>query len=245
MIMIHVCVIVPAYNEQDRIGTMLTAYLDLFAQESQKKRYEVTFLVVLNGCRDNTQAIVVAICATHPQVVLQEIQQAGKGLAITAGFMTALEGAYDLIGFVDADMATSPAQFFALIQNSSEVDGVIASRYMPGARTIPERPWIKRWGSRLVYEKLVGLLFGIYYYDYQCGAKIFKRSVIAAVVPHLTVAQWAFDVELLYWCKRLNFRIKELPTIWYDRAGSKLTIFGSGLRMLWALIALRWRIFRS
>jgi hypothetical protein len=58
----------------------------------------------------------------------------------------------------------------------------------------------------------------------------------------LTVTQWAFDVELLYWCKRLHFTIKEFPTTWYDRAGSKLSIMGSGMPMLLAIIKLRWAV---
>jgi len=240
--MTRICIIVPAYNEQDRITDTLETYINFFAVEPKGRRYEVDFLVVLNGCTDNTRVVVEKLCEKHPNILLYEIKQAGKGVAIKTGFEQALEGPYNLIGFVDADMATSPSQFLALIQNMGNADGVIASRYMPGARTIPERPWIKRWGSRFFYENLVALLFGIHYYDYQCGAKLFKRSVIVAIVPHLTVTQWAFDVELLYWCKKLGFFIKELPSVWHDKAGSKLKIFGSGLPMLIALFKLRYRI---
>src|SRR5690606_3658124 len=92
----------------------------------------------------------------------------------------------------------------------------------------------KRWGSRLFYEPFVYCLFGLSYYDLQCGAKLFKHHVLQTIVTHLTVTQWAFDVELLYLCKKYNFFIKEIPTIWSDQAGSKLTL-RAGLKMFGAL----------
>jgi glycosyltransferase involved in cell wall biosynthesis len=234
------CIIIPAYNEQERIARTLTAYADYYAQLNE--RYVITLLVVLNGCVDNTRTVVKQIAREKPMVSCIEIKAAGKGRAIKVGFQHALQEGYDLIGYVDADMATRPEQYYELIKAIPNVDGVIASRYMPGAQVYPARPWIKRWGSKFVYEPLVYLLFGLRYWDYQCGAKLFKRQVIEKVVMHLTVTQWAFDVELLYWCKKLSFSVIEVPTIWRDQAGSKLAIFGSGYSMLTALVALWWQI---
>jgi len=170
-----------------------------------------------------------------------EIQHAGKGLAIAAGFKHALTRTNDIIGFVDADMATSPGQFNNLVDalKATHYDGAIASRYMPGSKVFPARPRIKRWGSKIVYENMIRLLFRMNYYDYQCGAKLFKRAVIQAIAPQLTIAQWAFDVEVLYLCKKNGFKILEVATIWHDQADSKLKIMRSGLRMLSALVRLR------
>jgi dolichyl-phosphate beta-glucosyltransferase len=64
--------------------------------------------------------------------------------------------------------------------------------------------------------------------------------VIARVAPLLTVRQWAFDVELLYLCKKYGFSIKEVATEWHDRAGSKLRI-SSGFKMLSELVRVRLR----
>jgi hypothetical protein len=118
---------------------------------------------------------------------------------------------------------------------------MIASRYMPGAQVYPPRPRIKRWGSKLIYEPLVYLLFGLSYYDFQCGAKLFKRAVIERIVNDLTAAHWTFDIELLYLCKKYGFVIKEVPTIWYDQTDSKLNIRRSGLYMLTSVLNLRLR----
>ncbi len=227
--------IIPAHNEERRIGRTLQTYLDFF---ESKPECRVTILVVLNGCIDNTEQVVRAV-SSHAITIIS-MKEAGKGLAIKRGFEAALQLAVDMIGFVDADMATHPEQFYQLLVHITDYEGIIKSRYMKGSRVVPPRPPVKEWGRRLVYQPLVWLLFGLNFEDYQCGAKLFTRRAIEKVTPLLTVRQWAFDVELLYLCRKFNLSIREWPTIWYDQDDSKLTMKG-GLRMLSSLFKLKWR----
>jgi dolichol-phosphate mannosyltransferase len=236
----QVSIIIPAYNEEKRINSTLKAYYDFFRQKQEKEGLAFELLVVINGTTDNTQGVIEQLQKSMPHLLMNRIQEGGKGLAITYGFKDALTRPNDLIGFVDADMATSPAAFYTLIENIKGYDGVIASRYMPGAVVTPPRPFIKRWGSKLFFESGTRFLFGLRYYDTQCGAKLFTRRVIQTITPYLYVKQWAFDIEILYLCKRFKFSIKEVPTIWHDRAGSKLRIFRSGFRMIGTLFHVRW-----
>jgi len=236
-----ISIIIPAYNEEGRIERTMRAYHQFFSEKQQLTHLSFELVIVLNGCKDNTLGVVEKVRnELASNIVVINLLEAGKGLAIKIGFANALTRENDLIGFVDADMATEPQAFYDLIitlqsdEKGWGYDGVIASRYMPGARITPERPAYKRWGSRIIYEPYVWLLFGLSYYDYQCGAKLFKRAVIECITPQLTVAQWAFDVELLYLCKKNGFIIKEIPTVWHDQADSKLTLRG-GLRMFGAL----------
>lgn len=233
-----IALIIPAYNEEKRITATLETYYRFFKQQPH---YTFEYIIALNGCTDNTAHIVTQLRKTYPELTLIDLPQAGKGRAIKAGFAQALASDAQLIGFVDADMATTPDIFLQLIASLDDADGVIASRYMPGAQLDFPRPRIKRWGSKLVYEPLVRLLLGLSYYDMQCGAKLFKRTVIETVVWQLHQKQWAFDAELLYLCKRHNYIIKEVPTVWHDRSGSKLRIFGQGLRMLSSVLVIRLR----
>ena len=237
-----ISIIIPAYNEQSRIERTVRAYHKFFAQKQHTDFLDCELVIVANGCTDNTMAVVERVrndlAATNDSIVILNLLQGGKGLAIKAGFADALTRNNDMIGFVDADMATSPEAFYDLIVNMGDYDGTIASRYMPGAQIFPPRPAYKRWGSRLIYEPFVKLLFGLSYYDLQCGAKIFKRYVLEKVTPQLTIRQWAFDVELLYLCKKFGYTIKEVPTVWHDQEDSKLTLVG-GLKMFWYLFKLR------
>lgn len=234
-----VAIVVPAHNEENRIGQMLERYVHFFNDLYCKKILDFELIVVLNGCSDDTISVVRHFQKESSAIRLVDLSQGGKGFAIAAGFQDALTRDNDLIGFVDADMATQPQYFYDLITQLGNYDGIIASRYMSGSVVTPVRPLIKTLGRMIIYNGLVRLLFGMFYKDLQCGAKLFKRNVIQAVTPHLTVKQWAFDVELLYLCKRNNFKVKEVPTVWHDQADSKLKIMGSGLPMLGSLFRVR------
>jgi hypothetical protein len=237
-----ISIIIPAYNEEQRIEKTIRAYHQFFSEKQQETNLAFEFVIVLNGCKDNTIGVVERVRndVDPNTIVIIDIPQAGKGLAIKTGFADALTRDNDLIGFVDADMATQPAAYYDLVTKMNGYDGVIASRYMPGAEISPARPAYKRYGSRLIYEPLVWLFLGLSYYDLQCGAKLFKKATLATVTPQLTVTQWAFDTELLYVCKKNGFIVKETPTVWQDQADSKLT-FSAGIRMLSSLFDIWWQ----
>lgn len=232
-------IVIPAYNEEKRIGNTLRVYSEYFDKKAQQEGFGYEFIVVLNGCKDNTLQVVEAAANEYHNMTVINLTEAGKGLAIKAGFNQALSKDHTLIGFVDADMATEPEDFYDLIQHISNYDSVIASRYLPESKIYPPRPAMKKWGRKIFYNGLTRLLFGLKFVDLQCGAKIFKRSVVAAITPELMVKQWAFDVELLYLTQKHGFTVREEPTVWTDKEGSKLQPFKAGMRMLWSLIELR------
>jgi len=241
----RISIVIPAYNEGGRITRTLDTYSSYFKDMRNKGILDVELLVVLNGCRDNTREIVEAARQRNgDHIRIMDLKQAGKGLAVAEGFKDALTRPNDYIGFVDADMATKPEHFYDLFVAQGTADGAIASRYMAGAQIYPPRPFVKSWGRKLVYHSLIRALFGMKYYDYQCGAKLFTRQVVAAIAPHLHERRWAFDVELLYLCKKNGCVIKEVPTVWHDQDDSKLKVMRSGMRMLGSLFELRWRHMR-
>ncbi len=236
---VNLALIIPAYNEEQRILPTLQAYYSYFDDKRKKNGLSFEIIVALNGCSDNTCDIVNEMQKSLEKITLLNLPQAGKGYAITQGFKYSLTTEADLIGFVDADMATSPQEFYHLIEEIGKKDGIVASRYMKGSVVTPLRPKLKRWGSKIVYEPLVKMLLGLSYKDLQCGAKLFKRKVIEQIVDYLKVRQWAFDVELLYLCKIFNFSIKEIPTVWHDQALSKLNSLHGGMRMLSSIFKIR------
>jgi dolichyl-phosphate beta-glucosyltransferase len=238
----NLCIIIPAYNEALRIEKTVRDYDAFFLGQSS---FQVEFLIVLNGCTDATDSVVLGLAELlRPRLSFIRVAKQGKGNAVKVGFDYALSRGFDLIGFVDADMATRPFYFFDLVRQMEGKDGVIASRYMPHSQIYPPRPLIKRWGSRFIYEGLIKSVLKMDYYDFQCGAKIFNRTFVAAVVDHITIDDWAFDIELLYLAKKLGFTILEHPTVWYDQTGSKMTL-RAGFRMLVAIFIIWWRHHRK
>lgn len=226
-------IIVPAYNEEERLGPMLEDYEPYFAS-----RYGdgVEIVVVVNGSRDRTPQVAEDFAKRHPQVrAIVEPRAIGKGGAVILG-LRAARG--DLVGFVDADDATRPAAFDELVAKIGDAGAIIASRYLPGAQVSPRQPLKRRIASR-VFNGLVRLFFGLRITDTQCGAKLLTREAVQAILPHLGVTRWAFDVDLLFQLRRLGFRIVEIPTVWSEPGGSRLKIVKASLEMFVAICRLR------
>jgi len=226
-------IIIPAYNEEARLGRMLDQYL-LFFNERYAGYYEI--LVVVNGSRDRTEDVVREYARVHGHIrVIVDPRPIGKGGAIMLGFAQA-QGR--LVGFVDADGATPPEAFHELVEHIGAAGAIIASRWMPGARISVQQPFKRRLASRL-FNALVRLMFGLRISDTQCGAKLLTREAVQAILPHIGITQWAFDVDLLFQLRRAGFTIVEIPTTWRDVSGSRLCVGKASVDMFVAMVRLR------
>lgn len=232
-----ISLIIPAYNESTRIRRTLDQYVKDFYPGNKE------IVVVPNGCTDNTLEVVQqAQKELGSEIVIHNLKEGGKGLAVQEGFKIA-KG--ELVGFVDADGATSPTEYKKLVEAilHDKYDGAIASRWLKGAkvvgRTSPLRTVVSQ-GFHIINK----LLFWLPVRDTQCGAKIFKNEVIKEVIPKLRVKNMAFDVELLLVAKKSGFRYKEVPTVWVDQSSSEMLgspgkVFKTSINMFVSLIKVR------
>ena len=226
--------LIPAYNEERRIEPVLRRYAEYFA-----RHYTGPFqiVVVLNGCRDNTRGVVERVAQDHPCIRWLEFPEPiGKGGALIEGLKLAAQA--EAIGYVDADGATPPEAFHALVRRLPEADCVIGSRWLPGAVLHIPQSSPRRFASR-VFHAIVQLLFRMNIRDTQCGAKVMRREAVEKIHANLTIADMAFDINLLYCLKRAGFRILEVPTEWTDQIGSKVRLFRTSLTMLLSVIRIR------
>ena len=214
-------IVIPAHNEQHRIDRTLAAY------RAGCPGDDVRFLVALDGCRDGTAGIVTRHAAVDGRVELLDFPKLGKGGVLMEAFRRCDA---DLVGFVDADCATPPAELLRLVAAATGHDGAIASRRHPAAVTPRTRPMSRRVASA-GFAMGVRTLFRLPYLDTQCGAKVLTRGALARVVPLLSSRDFLFDVDLLLVADRLGFDVVEVPTIWVDRDGSRLNAARDARRM--------------
>jgi glycosyltransferase involved in cell wall biosynthesis len=226
--------LIPAYNEEQRIEPVLRDYAEYFERNHPGK---FQLVVVLNGCTDNTAAVVARIAQDHPCIsALDFPAPIGKGGALIEGLK--LAPLADLIGYVDADGATPPHAFHDLVRHCDQADCVIGSRWVPGAVLHQTQSRKRQFASR-VFHAIVQLLFRMNIRDTQCGAKVLRRAAAEKVHSALTIADMAFDINLLYALKRAGCRVLEVPTEWTDKIGSKVALGPTSLTMLLSTIRLR------
>ncbi len=229
-----ILLLIPAYNEENRIEPVLRDYARFFQQQYQGK---FQLVVVLNGCRDNTLGVVQRVAKEFPAVGWLEFKDPiGKGGALIEGLKLAPMA--DLIGYVDADGATPPHAFLDLVRHMDGYDCIIGSRWLPGAVLHQQQSGKRQFASR-VFHLIVQFLFRMNIRDTQCGAKLIRREAVEKIHHLLLTADMAFDINLLYSLKAAGYRIREVPTEWTDKIGSKVVLGNTSLTMLLSVIRIR------
>jgi hypothetical protein len=193
-------------------------------------------IVVANACTDGTVRLVACLAATDQNLRLIDLTaRVGKGGAVRLGLQ---EAKGNVVAFVDADGATPPTELRRLVDQLGDADCVVASRWSKGAIVLVPQTPIRRFLGR-GFNLIVRLLFGLRLADTQCGAKIFKRAAIEEIIEDVETADLAFDVDLLFQLQVRGRVIREIPTVWCDRAGSTVNVVAAAPRMLASIIRLR------
>jgi dolichyl-phosphate beta-glucosyltransferase len=230
-------IVLPAYNEADRIGSALDELFEYLATAADLP-HPIEVLVVDDGSTDATSTLVSA----RPEAAgvidgvslrLLSVPHGGKGAAVRAGM---LDASADLVIFADADMATPPDQMPLLVAALADHDVALGSRIQPDGSDMR--------ASQPGYRRLLGRAFHLFasiwvvgpVEDTQCGFKGFTRAAAHDLFTRQRVRSIVFDVELIYMARRRGYRLAIVPIRWYDKRGSRMTArFGLAVRVTWDL----------
>lgn len=239
----YLSVIIPCYNEEERLGKTLDAIFEYLKKQS----YTSEVIVVDNGSKDRTAAIVEEYKKANPTLSLITRKSHGKGWAVKQG-MLAAQGDYCL--FTDADNSTDISQVEKLLyyiqkkSTSGTRDGydvVISSRKIHGAVLAKPQPW-HRVILGDIFAFIVRCIMPLGIKDTQNGFKLFTKRAAQKIFLHQTIYYWAFDIEILALAKIFGFRIKEVPIVWVNDDKSKMTFKGM-VRTFFEVILLRLHLF--
>lgn len=229
---VHLSVVIPAYNEEKRLPKTLEA-IDKYLS---KQNYSYEIIVVNDGSKDGTAEIVRGSSIRNLRLIDNQVNH-GKGHVVRQGMLEA-QGQYRL--FTDADNSTSIDQVEKMWPYFKEgYNIVIGSRDIKGAViAVPQSFGRRRLGDVFnLIVQIVSGLFGIW--DTQCGFKGFSRKAVEDIFPRLTIDRWAFDVEILVLAKRMGYKIKEIPVVWINSPESKVGLRGM-IKMLIEVFQIRW-----
>jgi glycosyltransferase involved in cell wall biosynthesis len=232
---VKLTLVIPAYNEAQRIERTLRAY-----SEALGTRAEI--VVVPNHCSDDTANIARRVAQERAGITVLEIKErVGKGGAVRAGFRQA-HGEY--VGFADADLATPADELVRIAEAAFQGDGAIGSRWARGS-AVSGRTFGRSLASR-VFASLARSLLALPFEDTQCGVKIFHRRFLDHYLAASRVNDLAFDVEMLLLLHDAGARIQEVPSVWIAQPGSSTlgtlpSFVSQGRRMAVSIVKLWWQ----
>jgi glycosyltransferase involved in cell wall biosynthesis len=224
-------VIVPAYDEADRIGQTIRRLATGLAEVAADGGVEM--VVVDDGSSDATADA--ALAAGADQVVVQP-RNRGKGAAVRAGVLAARGRT---VAFTDADLAYGPDQVLRVLAAVEDGwDVAIGDRRHPDTRTLVPPSRLRRIGSRAINWLGYAVLLGSYR-DTQSGLKAFRSDVARFVFARARVDGFAFDVELLHLVERHQLSLVEVPVEVTNSSRSTVRAARDALRQAGDLFRIR------
>lgn len=231
---IEISVVIPTFNEEDRIGRSLTRIREFF--DVRYPNYEV--LVVNDGSRDRTVPLVREMMAGWPNLRLVDFRNnRGKGFATRFGVLSSRG---DWILCSDADLSTPIDEIERLLASGREHAVVIGSRSIRGSKIALRQPLYRRMMGR-VFNWAVRALVVRGHCDTQCGFKLYRRDAALSIFDRLTLEGFAFDVEILFLARRLRWSVVEVPVLWLNDDRSKVDAVADPPKMFLDLFRILWR----
>jgi glycosyltransferase involved in cell wall biosynthesis len=227
-------IIIPAYNEGQRLG----ATLDRVLAHLETCGWKAEVLVVDDGSTDSTAELVREYARRRPAVrLLENPGNRGKGYSVRNGMRQATG---DLLLFTDADLSAPIAEagkLFARIAAGADV--AIGSRWLDPALQTARQPFYRQLFGR-IFNLLLRLLLGLRFKDTQCGFKAFTRHAAQLIFARQRIERWGFDPELLFLAAKLGLKVEEVPVEWADDPRSKIRPLRDGLRIFSEMLRIRW-----
>ena len=227
----NISIIIPAYNEEKRVGNTLKTIITFLKKEKDIKNYEV--IVVDDHSNDKTKEVVEKIKAETEQTekelrIITNKENKGKGYSVKRGVLNAH---YEHILFSDADLSTPIEELNAFIPELKENDLIIASRNLKASQIEIQQPLFRSTLGK-IFPAIVNLFLIKNIKDTQCGFKLFTRKAAKVIFPRQTLNEFAFDAELLFIARKHNLKIKELPVVWRNAEGSTVHPIKDSLKMM-------------
>jgi dolichyl-phosphate beta-glucosyltransferase len=228
-------IVIPAYNEEKRIGSTLEK-ISLYLSG---KSFSSEIIVVNDGSSDSTSSVLEGYKNKIPQLsIIHNNPNRGKGYSVKKGILQA-KGRY--IIFSDADMSTPVEEADRFMSAFHEgIDLAIGSRHVAGAEIKVKQP---------LYRHLMGRFFNLFVRiialpsisDSQCGFKGFSRECAFCVFQKINTFGYSFDVEVIYLAHKFGFNLKEIPVVWMDSPSSRINPLTDPLNMFIDVIKIRWK----
>lgn len=229
-------IVIPAYNEGERLGATLEKVLGYLREQGWGAEVEV--IVVNDGSRDNTAELVRGFAEKNPVLRLVENPgNRGKGYSVRNGMLNARG---EVVVFSDADLSSPIEEMPKLLEAlAGGADVAIGSRWLR-TELQTRRQSLHRQLFGRVFNFLLRIILGLQFKDTQCGFKAFTRRAAQTILPLQRIERWGFDPEILFLARKFGFRVKEVAVLWGHSGDTRIHPLLDGARMFQEMIRIRW-----
>ncbi len=233
-------IIIPAYNEEKRLPSTLERVIEYLAV-SEFSPVEV--LVVDDGSKDRTAEVIARYSRQNTAIKLvRNPGNRGKGYAVRNG-MSAATGEWRL--FTDADLSSPIGEIEKLFAAARQRNALIAigSRALNRSLVGVHQPLIRELSGR-IFNLVMRIAVRLPFHDTQCGFKLYHQKAADKIFPRQQLDGFSFDVEDLFIARKLRFKTVEVPVVWNNVEGTKVSLW-HGVKSFGDLITIRWNQFKG
>ena len=231
-----ISIVIPAYNEESSIESLLTRVLD-----ANVLGIEVEIIVVDDFSKDRTFEIVSKLVSRYPSIkVYKHSKNIGKGAALRTGFKKA-KG--DIVLIQDADLEYDPKEYPKLLKPiiENKADVVYGSRFRSDQETRVLYFWHRVANGLLTL--MSNMFTNLNLTDMETGYKVFRKEILDKL--NLTESRFGIEPEITAKIAHLpNIRIYEVGISYFGRTyeeGKKIGI-KDAFRAFYAII--KYSIFK-
>lgn len=197
-------IVIPAYNEEKRIGKTLPKVID-YVKNLKGRNIETEIIVVNDGSSDNTYEILKKY--SNDVKIVSYTPNHGKGYALREGVKQA-KGEYTYIA--DADFSTPIEYVDRFLKNMEGYNCVIGSRAID--EDVVKVSFVRKLFGNMS-NLLIRIVLGLKFKDTQCGFKMFDTKSKKYFLDCKN-ERWGYDFEFLYLLQKNGLKTMEMPVEW-------------------------------
>ena len=226
-----ICVVIPAYNEENQIGKVLDSMPDF-----------VDYLVVINDkSTDNTEQIVKNIAENNSRLTLiSHEKNSGVGASIASGYMWAKNKNCDVAAVMAGDGQMNPSNLESILLPvlNDEVDYAKGNRLFSGEayKTIPK----VRYFGNAILSMLTKIASGYWHItDSQSGYTAINKKALHLIDWDKMYKRYGQPNDLLVRLNVFDLKVRDIPIQPVYNVGET-----SGIRIRKVVFTISWLLLR-